>query len=274
LEVAVAGRLDNLVAAVTGGGQGIGRAIALRLASEGAHLVIADINESTAQQVAGEVADLGRQSLALHTDVSSKTECEQMVERVTGEFGRLDVMYCNAGIVQVKPLFEMSEKDWDQMFAVNCKGVFFTLQAAARQMLRQDRPRPGGPRGKIVNTASIAGRYGANPTSPLLSHYRASKAAVISITQSAAQTLAPDVTVNAICPGVVETDMWRTIDEQWAEAEGLEIGEAWRRRTAPIPMGRPQTPEDITGLAAFLASADSDYMTGQSINVEGGLIMS
>jgi len=262
------------VAVVTGGGQGIGRAIALRLAREGAHLVIADINETTAQQVADEVAQLGRRSFALRADVSNKAECERVIEQAVRRLGRVDLCYCNAGIVQVKPLFEISEKDWDAMFAVNCKGVFFTLQAAARQMLRQDRPRPGGPRGKIINTASIAGRYGGNPTSALLLHYRATKAAVISITQAAAQALAPNVTVNAICPGVVETDMWRTIDEQWAEAEGLEQGEAWRRRIAPIPMGRPETPDDVAGVAAFLASADSDYMTGQSINIEGGLVMS
>jgi meso-butanediol dehydrogenase/(S,S)-butanediol dehydrogenase/diacetyl reductase len=270
----LSGRLENLVALVTGGGQGIGRAIALRLAGEGANLAIADLNEATAQQVADEVGGLGRRSLALRTDVSSKPECERMVEQVVREFGQLDAVYCNAGIIQAKPLFEISEKDWDSIFAVNCRGVFFSLQAAARQMLRQDRIRPGGPRGKIVNTASIAGRYGGGPTAAVLLHYRASKAAVISITQSAAFALAPDVTVNAICPGVVETDMWRTIDEQWSKAEGWERGEAWRRRIAPIPMGRPQTPEDVAGLAAFLASADSDYMTGQSINIEGGLVMS
>lgn len=270
----MAPRLENLVAMITGGGQGIGRAIALRLASEGAHLAIVDQNEATARQVAEEVAGLGRRSLAIRADVSSKTECERMVNEVVHGLGRLDLTYCNAGIIQVKPIFEISEKDWDSLFAVNCRGVFFTLQAAGRVMLRQDRPRPGGPRGKIINTASIAGRYGAGTTAPMLLHYRATKAAVISITQSAAQGLAPDVTVNAICPGVVDTNMWKTVDEQWAEFEGWELGEAWRRRIEPIPMGRPQTPDDVAGVAAFLASPDSDYMTGQSINVEGGLIMS
>lgn len=270
----MAGRLDNLIVLVTGGGQGIGRAIALRAANEGAHVAIADINEANAQKVAEEVAALGQKSLALRVDVSSKAEDEQMVERVVQHFGRLDVAYANAGIIQVKPLFEISEKDWDRMFAVNTKGVFFTLQAAARQMLRQDRLRPGAPRGKIITTASIAGRYGAQPTAAVLLHYRASKAAVISITQSAAAILAPDITVNAICPGVVDTEMWRTIDRQWTELEGWEAGEAWRRRVAPIPMGRAETPEDVAGLAAFLASPDADYMTGQSINIDGGLIMS
>ena len=267
----MAGRLENLVAAITGGGQGIGRAIALRLASEGANIAIVDVNEDTAGQVRDEVERLGRRALAVRADVSSRAECERMVDQIVAALGRLDVMYCNAGIAQAKPIFEISEKDWDRMFAVNARGVFFTLQAAARQMLRQDRFRPGGPRGKIVCTASIAGRYGGRP---MLLHYAASKAAVISITQSAALALAPDVTVNALCPGVVETDMWKTIDEEWSYAEGWEQGEAWRRRIAPIPMGRPETPDDVAGVAAFLACADSDYMTGQSINVEGGLVMS
>jgi meso-butanediol dehydrogenase/(S,S)-butanediol dehydrogenase/diacetyl reductase len=263
--------LDNLVAAVTGGGQGIGRAIALRLASEGAHVAIVDRNEETAGLVADEVVRAGRRSLAVRADVSTRAECERMVNQIVRDLGRLDVMYCNAGVAQAKPIFEISEKDWDQVLAVNVKGVFFTLQASARQMLRQDRSRPGGPRGKIIPTASIAGRSGGRP---MLLHYAASKAAVISMTQSAALALAPDVTVNALCPGVVETDMWKTIDEQWSYAEGWEQGEAWRRRIAPIPMGRPETPDDVAGVAAFLASADSDYMTGQSINIEGGLVMS
>lgn len=265
------GRLDNLIAVVTGGAGGIGQGIALRLAREGADLAIVDTNEDGARHVAAEVERLGRRAVALRVDVSSKAECERMVDQITRELGRLDIVFCNAGIAQAKPIFEISEKDWDRMFTVNARGVFFTLQAAARQMLRQDRSRPGGPRGKIVTTASIAGRYGGRP---MLLHYAASKAAVISITQSAALALAPDVTVNAICPGVVETDMWKTIDEQWSYAEGWEQGEAWRRRIAPIPMGRPQTPEDVAGLAAFLASADSDYMTGQAVNIEGGLVMS
>jgi meso-butanediol dehydrogenase/(S,S)-butanediol dehydrogenase/diacetyl reductase len=266
----MAGRLENLVAMVTGGGQGIGRAIALRLAREGAHVAIVDLNEANANQVAFEVEKEGRRALAVRADVSSKAECERMVDEVVRGLGRLDVTFANAGIAEFKPIFEISEKDWDRMFAVNAKGVFFTVQASAREMLRQERARPGGPRGKIVNTASIAGRYGGS----IIVHYAATKAAVISITQTAARNLAPDVTVNAICPGIVETDMWRTLDEQWSRAAGWAQGEAWRRRVEPIPMGRPETPDDVAGVAAFLASPDSDYMTGQSINVEGGLVLS
>lgn len=265
-------RLENLVVAVTGGGQGIGRAMALRLAQEGAHLAIADTNEETAKGVAGEIAALGRRSLAVPTDVSRKAECERMVERIVETFGRLDVLFCNAGIIQVKRVFDITEEDWDRMFAVNCKGVFFTLQAGARQMLRQNPLRPGGPRGKIINTSSIAGRYGGGR--PWVLHYAASKAAVISITQTAAMDLAPLVTVNSICPGIVDTAMWKALDEQWSKLQGWEKGEAWRRRVAAVPMGRPEIPEDVAGLAAFLASSDSDYMTGQALNIEGGLIFS
>jgi meso-butanediol dehydrogenase/(S,S)-butanediol dehydrogenase/diacetyl reductase len=260
-----------MVAAVTGGGQGIGRAIALRLASEGAHLAIVDINLRTAQQVAEEVSALGRRAIAIEADVVARAANEQMVDSIVDQLGRLDVMFANAGIAQAKPIFEISEKDWDQMFSVNCKGLFFTIQASARQMLRQDRFRSGGPLGKIITTASIAGRYGGRP---IMLHYAASKAAVISITQSAALALAPEVTVNAMCPGIVETDMWRTIDEQWTAAVGWERGEAFKQRVGGIPMGRAQTPDDVAGLAAFLASADSNYMTGQSINIEGGLVLS
>jgi meso-butanediol dehydrogenase/(S,S)-butanediol dehydrogenase/diacetyl reductase len=264
--------LKDRIVAVTGGGQGIGRAIALRLAREGAHLALADTNEETAKGVAGEIAALGRRSLAVPTDVCRKAECERMVERVVETFGRLDVLFCNAGIIQVKRVFDITEEDWDRMFAVNCKGVFFTLQAGARQMLRQNSLRPGGPRGKIINTSSIAGRYGGGR--PWVLHYAASKASVISITQTAAMDLAPHVTVNAICPGIVDTAMWKALDEQWSNLQGWERGEAWRRRVATIPMGRPEIPEDVAGLAAFLASSDSDYMTGQTLNIEGGLVFS
>ncbi|MDW6058540.1 SDR family oxidoreductase [Streptomyces sp. FXJ1.4098] len=139
---------------------------------------------------------------------------------------------------------------------------------------RPETPGRRPPRGKIITMSSIAGRYGAGPMAPLTPHYRASKASVISLTQTAAYALAPDITVNAICPGLVETDMWRQIDQEWAAAEGWSEGEAWKRRTAVVPMGRPQTPDDVAGLARYLCSPDSDYMTGQALNIDGGLIMS
>jgi NAD(P)-dependent dehydrogenase (short-subunit alcohol dehydrogenase family) len=152
---------------------------------------------------------------------------------------------------------------------VNARGLFFVLQAAARQMLTQPARSEGRLRGKIVNIASIAGRGGR----PLFAAYAASKAAAISITQSAAFAFAPDVTVNAICPGVVDTAMWRLIDQQWTDIDQRPQGSAWQDRIRGIPMRRPETPDDLTGMAVFLASAGSDYITGQSYHVDGGMVM-
>ena len=182
-------------------------------------------------------------------------------------------MVCNAGIMQLKPFLELDATDWDRMLSVNVKGCFLSLQAAARQMLQQEPLAAGRPRGKIITMASIAGRPGAGPIASVIPHYRASKAAVISLTQSAAMTFAPHLTVNAICPGLVESDMWRRMDADWTALQGMAQGEIWSQRIAGIPMGRPQSPEDIADLAGYLASPASDYMTGQSINIDGGLMM-
>jgi meso-butanediol dehydrogenase/(S,S)-butanediol dehydrogenase/diacetyl reductase len=265
--------LENNVIAITGGGQGIGRAIALRLAMDGADLAIGDLNGANAESVCKEIRALGRTAIAIEMDVTRRADCERMVADVVQAFGRIDTMFCNAGIIQLKPFMEITEDDWDRIFAVNVRGVFLTLQAAARQMRAQAPMGPNRPKGKIVTTASMAGRYGAGPMAPFVPHYRASKAAVISLTQSTAWTFAPDITVNAICPGVVETDMWKQIDKQWNAIESWNEGEAWKRRVGTVPLGRAQTPEDVAGLAAYLASADSDYMTGQSINIDGGMAM-
>ncbi len=175
----------------------------------------------------------------------------------------------NAGVVRVRPLLELTPEDWDFVNDVNARGLFFAVQAGARQMLQQAPVEEGRPRGKIINVASIAGRIGR----PMFAAYAASKAAAISITQSAALAVAPHVTVNAICPGVVDTEMWRQIDREWTEADQRPAGSAWQDRIRGIPLGRPETPEDLTGMAAFLASADSDYITGQSYHVDGGLVM-
>lgn len=266
--------LAGFVVAITGSGQGIGRAMALRLSDEGAKLAIADINETAAKAVCEELRERGGEAIALAADVTRSADCEAMVAAVVKAYGRIDMMICNAGVIQVKPFLDIGEEDWDTVFAVNTKGVFLTVQAAARQMRTQSPIAPGRPKGKIITLSSIAGRYGAGPMAPVIPHYRASKAAVISITQSAAYTFAPDITVNAICPGLVETDMWKLIDRQWSELENWETGQAWKQRVSAVPLGRPQTTDDVAGLAAFLASKDSDYMTGQSINIEGGLTMS
>lgn len=264
----------GLVVAITGAGQGIGRGLALAFAQHGTRaVVVSDINEAAAHTVAAEVRALGFAALAVRADITRAEDCANLVVHTVQAFGRLDVMVCNAGIMQMRPLLELRGEDWDRMMTVNVKGTFQTLQAAARQMLEQPPLAPGRPRGKIITIASIAGRSGAGPIAALIAPYRASKAAVISLTQSAAFTLAPQITVNAICPGLVETDMWKQMDREWSAMQGLAEGEVWKQRIAGVPMGRPQQPEDVANLALYLASPASDYMTGQSINVDGGLMM-
>ena len=257
------------VVAITGSGQGIGRALARRFAAQGANVVVCDIDAEACRATAAELSTLG-----VTADVTRADDCAALVERTVAEFGRLDVMICNAGIMQLKPLLELDGDDWDRMLGVNVKGSFLTLQAAARHMLVQAPVAEGRPRGKIITMASIAGRPGAGPIAAVIPHYRASKAGVISLTQSAAIAFAPQITVNAICPGLVETDMWQRMDRDWSALQGVPAGQIWQQRVATVPMGRPQSPDDVADLAGFLASPQSDYMTGQSINVDGGLMMS
>jgi len=258
-----------VTALVTGAGRGIGRAIAQRYAAEGARLVITDIHEQNLHAVASQLRASGAVVEAFLSDVADPGQSRQMVERAVERFGRLDVLVNNAGVVRVRPLLELTPEDWDYVNDVNARGLFFALQAGARRMLEQPPLASGRPLGKIVNIASIGGRIGR----PMFAAYAASKAAVISITQSAASGLAPRVTVNAICPGVVDTEMWRTIDREWTQCDGRPIGSAWQDRIAGIPMKRPEVAEDLAGMALFLASADSDYVTGQSYHVDGGMVM-
>ncbi len=263
------GRLDGCVALVTGSGRGIGRAIAQRYAREGATLVAVDLVEESVQALAGEIRAAGGKAEAFRADLREPEQSRAMVARAVERFGRVDVLVNNAGVVRVRPLLELTPEDWDFVNDVNARGLFFAVQAGARQMLQQAPVEEGRPRGKIINVASIAGRIGR----PMFAAYAASKAAAISITQSAALAVAPHVTVNAICPGVVDTEMWRQIDREWTQADQRPAGSAWQDRIRGIPLGRPETPEDLAGIAAFLAGADSDYITGQSYHVDGGLVM-
>jgi meso-butanediol dehydrogenase/(S,S)-butanediol dehydrogenase/diacetyl reductase len=260
------GRLDERTILITGAASGIGAGCARRLAAEGARLLLADLDGAGAAKLA---AELGQ--VAVQADVTRRADIDRMVDTAYRSWSRLDVLFNNAGIIQAKPLLEITEDDWDRMMDVNLKAVFFVLQAVARRMKAQD-PIPGSAlRGKLIQTASIAAYRGGLP---LTSHYSASKAAVVSITRTAAQALAPlKITSNCICPGTVDTPMWKKLDADWTSVEGWPQGEAWRRRTASIPLGRPETVDDLTGLVTFMASADSDYMTGQAINVDGGLVM-
>jgi meso-butanediol dehydrogenase/(S,S)-butanediol dehydrogenase/diacetyl reductase len=259
-------RLNGRTILITGAASGIGAGCARRLAAEGARLLLADLDGAGAEKLAGELGQT-----AVQADVTRPADIECMVDTAWRQWGRLDALFNNAGVVQAKPLLDITRDDWDRIMDVNLRAVFFVLQAVARRMLRQE-PLPGsGVRGKLVQTASIAAYRGGLP---LTAHYAASKAGVVSITRTAAQAFAPHrITANCVCPGVVDTPMWKQIDAEWTALEGWQRGEAWKRRAAGVPLGRPESVEDVAGVVAFLASADSDYMTGQAINVDGGLVM-
>jgi meso-butanediol dehydrogenase / (S,S)-butanediol dehydrogenase / diacetyl reductase len=259
------GKMDDKTVVVTGGGRGIGRGIATRLATEGANVVIADIDADGAQATAEAIASAtGAQAIGVACDVTERAGHRDAIARAVEAFGRLDVLFNNAGISQTVRFLDTTEEDFDRILRVNARGVFLGMQEAAEQFKRQG----GG--GKIVNTASIAGKSGF----PLFAAYSASKFAVIGLTQAGARALAEDgITVNAFCPGVVTTELWEQLDGEFIEiGETEKPGEALESFGAGILVGRLSTPDDITGLALFLASGDADYITGQAINVDGGMI--
>jgi meso-butanediol dehydrogenase/(S,S)-butanediol dehydrogenase/diacetyl reductase len=260
------GSVNGRTVLITGAARGIGAAGARRLAAEGAKLVLADLDGAGVEKLA---AELGQ--VAVRADVTRPDDIARMVDEPYRRWGRLDVLWNNAGVVRVQPMFDVTEAEWDRVMDVNLRAVFFVLQAAARRMLAQD-PIPGSElRGKLIQTASIAAYRGGNH---LMTPYSASKAGVVSLTRSAAQALARErITSNCVCPGAVETPMWEQIDREWGALEGLGQGEAWKRRIRGIPLGRPERAEDVASVVAFLAGPDSDYMTGQALNVDGGLVM-
>jgi meso-butanediol dehydrogenase/(S,S)-butanediol dehydrogenase/diacetyl reductase len=259
------GQLDGRTVLITGAARGIGAACARRLAADGARLVLADLDPGV-EKVA---AELGQ--VAVKADVTRRQDIQRMVEEPYRRWGRLDVLFNNAGVIRVQPLLEVTEDEWDRVMAVNLRAVFFVLQAVSRRMREQGLMPGSDLRGKLIQTASIASYRGGNH---LMTPYSASKAGVVSLTRSAAQALASDrITSNCVCPGAVETAMWEQIDKEWGALEGLGAGEAWKRRIRPIPLGRAERPEDVAGVVAFLAGPDSDYMTGQAVNVDGGLVM-
>lgn len=254
--------LEGKVALVTGAGRGIGRAIALRLGREGADVAVCDIDQATAANTASEIAALGRRALGRRVDVTQRSEVEALVQESVAQLGQIDVLVNNAGIVQARHFMEVTEADWDRITAVNVKGVFFCAQAAAGEMIKR------GQGGKIINIASVGGKAAQHMLVP----YCASKAAVISITQSLSRGLARHgITVNAVCPGVVETKMWDLIGQQIGEYANRTPEQVFQSSVRGVPLGRAETPEDVANVVAFLASSDANYMTGQSINVDGGI---
>jgi len=260
------GRLTGRTVLITGAARGIGAACARRLAADGAKLVLADLDGAGAEKLA---AELGQ--VAVRADVTRPEDIDRIVDEPYRRWGRLDVLFNNAGVIRVQPMLEVTGEEWDRVMDVNLRAVFFVLQAVARRMLDQDLMPESELRGKLIQTASIASYRGGNH---LMTPYSASKAGVVSLTRSAAQALAPHrITSNCVCPGAVETAMWEQIDREWGALEGLGQGEAWKRRIRNIPLGRPERAEDVAGVVAFLAGPDSDYMTGQALNVDGGIVM-
>jgi NAD(P)-dependent dehydrogenase (short-subunit alcohol dehydrogenase family) len=255
-------KLEGKVAVVTGGARGIGAAICRRYADEGACVAVADILDGEAAALAREI---GRDAFGAQLDVTSRASIDGMVETVVAQAGGIDILVNNAAIFDMAPLLEITEASYDKQFAVNVKGLLFTLQAVAAQMVKQGRG------GKIINFSSQAGRRGE----PLVAVYCASKAAVISITQSAGLALIRHgINVNGIAPGVVDTPMWDQVDALFAKYEGLPLGEKKRQVGLAVPYGRMGAPEDLAGAAVFLASADADYVVAQTLNVDGGNWMS
>ena len=258
-------RVKDKVAIITGAAQGMGRAIGLRLASEGASVVFADINIDLAEVTAGECRDQGGTAMAVKVDVTQRDQVKAMIDKAVAAYGKLDIMFNNAGVNRPQNFLETTEENWHWIMNINGLGVLIGIQEAAKQMIAQ------GHGGKIINTASIAGRQGFANVAP----YCASKFAVISLTQSAARELAPHkITVNGFSPGVVDTPLWEQLDKDlMALGESSKPGEAMQNFSADILLARPGQPEDIAGTALFLASADADYVTGQIMAIDGGMIL-
>jgi meso-butanediol dehydrogenase/(S,S)-butanediol dehydrogenase/diacetyl reductase len=259
-------QLTGRTVLITGAASGIGAAAARRLVADGARLVLADLDGAKVEKVAGELGQV-----AVKADVTRSDDIERMVEEVYRRWGRLDVLFNNAGVIRVQPMLDVTGEEWDRVMSVNLRAAFFVLQAAARRMVRQELMPGSDLRGKLIHTASIAAFRGGNH---MMTPYSASKTGVVSLTRSAAQALAPQrITSNCVCPGAVETPMWEQIDREWGALEGVGEGEMWKRRIRGIPLGRPERPEDVANVIAFLAGPDSDYMTGQALIVDGGMVM-
>ncbi|CAA0108920.1 Diacetyl reductase [(S)-acetoin forming] [Starkeya nomas] len=256
--------LTNKSIVITGAAGGIGAAIATALAADGAHITVADLSQAAADKVAGEIAKAGGKAVAVAVDVRERAQVRAMIDRAVEAFGRLDVIFNNAGVAQTRPFLDITEEDWRFITDVNALGVLIGMQEAVKTFKQQG----GG--GKIVNTASIAGKQGYEP----LAHYCASKFAVVAMTQAVARAFGKDgITANCFCPGVVATPMWDTIDKGFRDS-GLthKVNEAFDSFAAGAVLGRPSRADDLVGVARYLASSDSDFMTGQSLLVDGGMV--
>ncbi len=247
------GKLDGKIALVTGASRGIGRAIAIALAKEGASVAVNYAgNSEKAENVVKEISEIGREAIAIQGDVTSAESVTDMVKIVTEKFGKIDILINNAGITRDNLLMRMKEDDWDSVINTNLKGVFLCTKAVSRQMMKQRQ-------GRIINISSVVGVSGNAGQA----NYVAAKSGVIGLTKTTAKELATrGITVNAIAPGFIETDMTNALNE--------DLGEQMLKQ---IPLGRFGKPEDVAKTAVFLAADDSEYITGQTIHVDGGMVM-
>lgn len=244
--------LEGKIALVTGGARGIGREIALLFAKQGADMALCDVDLEKAEQTAKEIKALGRECLVLKADVTDSGSVQVMVDKILDKFKKLDILINNAGITRDSLVFRMSEQDWDKVIAVNLKGTFLCTRIVSKVMLKQRF-------GRIVNLASIIGIMGNIGQA----NYAASKAGIIGLTKSVAKELAPrGVCVNAIAPGFIETEMTAKLSE-----------DVRKRMLSVIPLGRFGEPKDVADLALFLSSESSSYITGQVIQIDGGMLM-
>ncbi|MDG9670058.1 L-iditol 2-dehydrogenase [Hahella sp. CR1] len=257
--------MQGKTALVTGAGGGIGAAVAEAYLAAGASCVLCDLPATPSKEAAAVLEQYPETACYVQADVTDMASVDRLLEQSVERFGGVDILFNNAAVFDLAPLLESNEAMYERIFSVNVKGAFFTMQKVAQHMVDSQR------QGKIINLASQAGRRGE----ALVSHYCASKAAIISYTQSAALALAKhNINVNGISPGVVDTPMWEQVDALFAKYENLPLGEKKRRVGLDVPLGRMGAPEDICGMALFLASPASNYITAQTFNVDGGNVMS
>lgn len=259
-------RLKEKIAVVTGAANGMGKCISETLASEGATVVVTDVEEKLAKQVSREICNQGGKALAWKLDVTDRKQIKTVVGEIIAQLSRIDIWVNNAGVSTMRPFLELTEKDWDFLQSVNGSGVFFCSQEVGKHFAER------GKGGKIINIASMAGKRGGN--APFLAHYVYTKFGVIGLTQAMAKELSPyQVTVNAVCPGYVATSMQKRELEWEGKLRGLSSEAVYQSYIDDTPLGRIEQPDDIAKTVLFLASDDADFITGEAINVNGGAWM-